>query len=126
MPDENLLGQADALIRRYRSFVARGPAASDNLPVTPDAPLDTETDIPLLTEVVAAATDQPATRLNENMRAALASEIDGWIGEALPAAVAKASQNMLTELETELETRARHTLLPHLLEILENGTRQKL
>lgn len=120
MPDDKLLGQADALIRRYRSFVAHGDFdASDTPPVTTDIPVMEEADIPLLTEVVVAAADQPATRLTENMRAALESEFEGWIGEVLPAAVANASQNMLTELETQ----ARHTLLPHLLEILENGTR---
>jgi len=122
MADENLLGQADALIRRYRSFVARGPDTTDSPLITSDSPLDAETEIPLLTEVVAATADQPTTRLTESMRAALENELDSWIDEVLPVAVANASQNMLTELETQ----ARHTLLPHLLEILENGTRQKL
>ena len=121
MADENLLGQADALIRRYRSFVARGPETSATLPASAGNSREAEADIPLLTEVVAAA-DQPATRLTENMRAALENELAGWIGEILPTVVANASQGMLTELETQ----ARHTLLPHLLEILENGTRQKL
>ncbi len=123
MPDDKLLGQADALIRRHRSFVAHDDFhTSDTPPGTTDIPVVEEADIPMLTEVVVATVDQPATRLTENMRAALASEFDDWIGEVLPAAVANASQSMLTELET----RARHTLLPHLLEILENGTRQKL
>jgi hypothetical protein len=36
--------------------------------------------------------------------------------------VTNASQHILTELDAK----ARHTLLPNLLEILKNGTRQKL
>lgn len=120
MADENLLGQADALIRRHRSFVARGGASStETLPAQVDTPEVAETEIPLLTEVVAAA--QPA-QLTASMRAALENELDGWIDEILPAVVANASQGLLAELETQ----TRHTLLPHLLEILENGTRQKL
>jgi hypothetical protein len=122
MLDETILGQADALIRRYRSFVARGPDTTDSPLITADTPLDAETEIPLLTEVVAATADQPMARLTEGMRTALESELDSWVGEILPAVVANASQDMLTELEAQ----ARHTLLPHLLEILENGTRQKL
>jgi len=124
--DNDVITQADALMRRHRSFVARVIEATND--ETASAAMDSvenDTDIPVLTEVV----DAPATTPPDietvlaALRADVEIELSAWLVEVLPAAVANASQNILAELDAK----ARHTLLPHLLEILENGTtRQKL
>lgn len=118
MADENLLGQADALIRRYRSFVARGPETSATLPASAGTPPEAEANIPLLTEVVAAA-DLPATRLTENLRAALENELAGWIGEILPQRVELLTAQIRADLLAGLSEEARESLLPRLIAALE-------
>jgi hypothetical protein len=115
VPQEDVFNQADALMRRHRSFVARTPqdqAANDaENRAAPDA------DIPLLTEVVEATDLAPASvddilaALQEDIQ----NELSAWLVEMLPAAVASASQHILTELDI----RARNTLLPRLLATLE-------
>jgi hypothetical protein len=112
---EDVFNQADALMRRHRSFVARAPqdlAANDaENRAAPDA------EIPLLTEVVEptdlapASIDDILAALQEDIQ----SELSAWLVEMLPAAVASASQHILTELDI----RARNTLLPRLLAALE-------
>ncbi len=127
--ETDVIDQADALMRRHRSFVAR---------VT-DQPGDTNTaavatgeghdaDIPLLTEMVesgvpgASSVDGVAskpidtTKLLDGLRADIEQELSVWLVEELPAAVANASQSILTELDAK----ARHTLLPRLLEMIED------
>lgn len=111
--DGDVMDQADALMRRYRSFVAR-PATADRSPESEEI---TEEDIPVLTEVVADDTigppDIPA--LLDAIRDDLDDALSAWLVEVLPAAVANASQQILAELDTK----ARNTLLPRLREIVE-------
>jgi hypothetical protein len=108
--EDDVIEQADALMRRHRSFVAR--TEDDRREIT--EPADVE--IPVLTEIVDPARLVPQTI--EEVVAALRHDIDtalsDWLVEVLPAAVANASQQILAELDAK----ARHTLLPRLQEIL--------
>ncbi|MDP2169202.1 MAG: hypothetical protein Q8J96_02145 [Rhodocyclaceae bacterium] len=122
MPHDNdIITQADALMRRHRSFVARVAevSAEESTSITRNAESDSE--IPVLTEVVDASTHalsappRDVDGVLEALREDLESELSEWLVEVLPAAVANASQNILTELDAK----ARHTLLPRLLEKLE-------
>jgi hypothetical protein len=101
-------------MRRHRSFVARAPGDPTGATENSSSP---EEDIPLLTEVVETSDLAPAsiddilTALQEDIQ----NELSAWLVEMLPAAVASASQHILTELDI----RARNTLLPRLLAALE-------
>lgn len=112
----DVLDQADALMRRHRSFVARTTE-----PAEPSPPPVIEDDIPVLTEVVAeiSPVDSDPTPVPDRE---LEEALSTWLATVLPAALDHAS-NALT---TELAERARQELLPKLLEITKNGTRQKL
>lgn len=114
-PDGDVIDQADALMRRYRSFVAR-PATQ---PLTTEGNRDDgdEEEIPLLTEIVTDEAlgpgDIPA--LLDAIRDELDAALSAWLVEVLPAAVANASQQILAELDGK----TRSTLLPRLREIVE-------
>lgn len=115
MPQEDdVISQADALMRRHRSFVAR--ATDEFAPPAGENPEALDADIPLLTEVVDTDTlapenlDDVLDALQEEIR----NELSSWLVEVLPAAVANASQHILTELDAK----ARNTLLPRLQETL--------
>lgn len=121
MSDErDVIDQADALMRRHRSFVARAndPAAGSQ---PQEAPVDT--DLPVLTEIV-ADDDIPPHDIHAVLDA-LGDEIDAelssWLVEMLPAAVANASQQILAELDAK----ARNTLLPRLHELIEQHRDQE-
>lgn len=110
--EEDVIRQADALMRRHRCFVARpadAAAAASNAVQ--------EADIPVLTDVVDTKGIVPQDI--DTTLAALQEEIDGelssWLIEVLPAAVANASQQILAELDAK----ARSTLLPRLRELIE-------
>lgn len=123
MPGEtDVLDQADALMHRHRSFVVRTTAqASADSAATAKISADTDADIPLLTEVVASveviAASNPfdTAGVLDALRKDLETELSAWLVEELPAAVANASQSILTELDAK----ARHSLLPRLLAIVE-------
>ena len=120
--DEDVLSQADALMRRHRSFVARvAEKADEDTPATTTDSAATDIDIPVLTEVVDASATVPLDldAILRALRDDIESELSEWLVEVLPAAVANASQNILTELDAK----ARHTLLPRLLEILDERKR---
>lgn len=115
MPDErDVIDQADALMRRHRSFVARAADMAAREQVR-DEPVDS--DLPVLTEIVADGDIPP--RDIRAMLDALGDEIDAalssWLVEVLPAAVANASGQILAELDAN----ARNFLLPRLREIVE-------
>jgi len=108
--EDDVIGQADALMRRHRSFVAR---SAENSSVS-EATLD-EADIPLLTEIVdTESTPQSIDALIDLLDGEIETTLSDWLVEALPAAVTNASQHVLAELDTK----ARNTLLPRLQEIL--------
>lgn len=120
MPDErDVIDQADALMRRHRSFVAR-PSDAAVREQARDEPVDI--DLPVLTEIV--ADDDIPPRDIRAVLEALGDEIDAelssWLVEVLPAAVANASQQILAELDAK----ARNTLLPRLREILDREREQ--
>lgn len=120
--DDDVLSQADALMRRHRSFVARVAEKTDeeSAAVTTDS-ATSDIDIPVLTEVVDVSATVPLdlAAILHALRDDIESELSEWLVEVLPAAVANASQNILTELDAK----ARHTLLPRLLEILDERKR---
>lgn len=111
--EDDVITQADALMRRYRSFVAR---STEDLPQATEG-TEPEPEIPMLTEVVDVSELAPQDL--ENMLADLRDQIDdtisAWLIEVLPAAVANASQHILAELDAK----ARSTLLPQLRELIE-------
>lgn len=120
--EDDVIDQADALMRRHRSFVARAPEPETAaVPSAEDAANNADdmddVDIPLLTEIVAADGPGPQTldALLDGLRDDLSDELSAWLVEVLPAAVANASQQILAELEAK----ARNTLLPRLQEIVE-------
>jgi len=108
MADEDVLFQADALMRRHRSFVAQAPQSPGA--TVPLQSFADDNDIPLLTEIVTAPQTPTLPTMNE-MLDELHREIDktlsAWLIDALPSAVADASQHVLTELDAK----ARLTLL---------------
>lgn len=115
MTDErDIIGQADALMRRHRSFVAR---SADDRPEQSAESAACDADLPVLTEIV-AADDVPPRDIHDMLdalRDGIDTELSSWLIEVLPAAVANASQQILAELDAK----ARNTLLPRLREIVE-------
>lgn len=110
---DDILGQADALMHRHRSFVARNAAAA--------APAETpakEADIPLLTEIVAPAADTDGGTGPLLPAQALEKEFDDWLAEVLPARIEAFAAQAGKQLLADLEQEARHTLLPRLLAAL--------
>jgi hypothetical protein len=120
--DNDIITQADALMRRHRSFVARAAEISNEESTSAvSGNAENDSDIPVLTEVVDASANaisappRDVDGVLEALREDIESELSEWLVQVLPAAVANASQNILTELDAK----ARHTLLPRLLEKLE-------
>jgi len=117
--DDDLMQQADALMRRHRSFIARPPS-----PPPAATQAAQEETLPVLTEIVAAASVPPHPAA---MLAPLQGEIEqalsSWLAAALPAALSDLSPQLCNALQTA----AQQTLLPQLFETLKNGiSRQKL
>ena len=106
MATDDVLDQADALMQRHRSFVARRPEEIA-APATDEV---IEDEIPVLTEIVDTDSLAAATEPPPDLQAAIKDELDAWLVEALPAAVANASQHIIAELDTK----ARQSLLPRL------------
>ena len=113
MPDASVLSQADALMRRHRSFVARGGTA-DSAALRQDAERD-ELDIPVLTEVVAEA---DTVSLEEKLRASLENALNSWIEEILPQRIDLLTEQIREQLLISLSAEARASLLPPLLATL--------
>lgn len=116
MAEEDVLGQADALMRRYRSFVAR--PADEAPPAQAGSAAGEADDLPVLTEIVAVPAGAPRAADAEAILDALRGEIDAavaaWLAEVLPAAVAGVSRQLLAELDAA----ASAALLPRLREII--------
>lgn len=118
--DDVLIGKADQLMRRQRSFVAspKNPASESG---------DEADDLPLLTEVVAsptvaAANDGSALRLRleqslTDVRTAMMGEFERWLDEQLPQAVSSAMDGITDRLVALIIRRARSELLPRLVAI---------
>lgn len=113
--EEDVIKQADTMIRRYRSFVARPTQHQSDLDRQRAAHADE--DIPVLTEVVdaQAITSQHVDRILDALRVDIEAEVSAWVVDVLPAAVANASQQILDELDAK----ARTALLSRLQALLE-------
>jgi hypothetical protein len=111
--EQDVISQADALMRRHRSFVAR---SAQDRPEPATAVPAGDSDLPVLTEIV--ADDELAPHDMRAVLDALGDELDAelssWLIEVLPAAVANASQQILAELDAK----ARNTLQPRLRAII--------
>ncbi|MCX8086667.1 MAG: hypothetical protein N3C63_07145 [Rhodocyclaceae bacterium] len=108
---DDLLSQADALMRRHRSFIARPPE-----PAAAPSAASEEAELPLLTDIVATETLDPQDeerRLAE-LEPRFTEILSAWLAEALPLALNRAHE----ALGAELTTQAREKLLPRLLELL--------
>lgn len=110
---DDLMSQADALMRKHRSFIARPPALS--AAPAPGVPAE-ENELPLLTEIVDtdALTSPDQERWRSELEPRFAEMLSAWLAEALPLALNRASE----ALGAELTTQAREKLLPRLLEEL--------
>ena len=115
---DDLLGKADRLMRRHRSFVV---SAS---PAPAPAAADVNDDLPVLTEVVVTAGDQARRdenalqmRLAEHLareRALMVAEFERWLDEQLPQVVISAMDGVAEKLLALVAKRAQAELLPRL------------
>ena len=116
--DDILLGKADQLMRRHRSFVASAKSSNG---VTEEGE-DLDQDLPLLTDVVSADQAAPvgdASRLRleqllAQQRAAMLSEFERWLDEQLPQVVTSAMDGITDRLLGLIMRRAKAELLPRL------------
>ncbi len=118
--DDVLLGKADQLMRRHRSFVASAQREEAEPPAVSEA-VD---DLPLLTEVVSSAADLArrdegalSLRLQQlalEQRSALLREFERWLDEQLPQVVVSAMDGITDRLVGQITRRARAELLPRL------------
>jgi hypothetical protein len=81
---------------------------------------NTETDLPLLTDIIAAPGNAPVSADAGAPTAAadtdaLHRELSRWLAEELPAAVLQVTDGIADQLVKELTDRAEHQLLPRLL-----------
>lgn len=115
---DDILSQADALMRRHRSFVARSDAADS--PEAASAGKDHgEADIPLLTEIVEVAAGADDGNARSILGKAVQSELDRWLDESLPPRIDALAAQIGKQLLAELKGEALNTLLPRLLAALE-------
>ena len=118
--DDVLLGKADQLMRRHRSFVA----SAKSVEAEPPAVSEAVDDLPLLTEVVSSAAnptrqDEKALSLRleqlaVEQRSALLREFERWLDEQLPQVVVSAMDGITDRLVGQITRRARAELLPRL------------
>lgn len=97
----------------------RPPSLLPSLEMARSEP-DTEIDLPLLTDIVAAPIIAPvgahaATPTAAADAEALRQELSRWLAEELPAAVLQATDGIADQLVKELTDRAEQQLLPRLL-----------
>lgn len=115
MNDEDVLAQADSLMRRHRSFVAR-QAESAAPPAPVSAPAAEIPDVPVLTDIVA---DDRSPLSAEQLRLALESRLADWIDAILPQRVDQLADQLRAHLLAGLTEEARASLLPTLLDALD-------
>ncbi len=120
---DDLMGKADALMRRHRVFVAGAPEQHSLLAVEGD-------DVPVLTEVVDATTPATADEMEAHLRellfdhlavqrAALAEELAVWLDTELPRVVMAVLDGVTDHLVAQVTAEARAALLPRLQAALE-------
>lgn len=118
--DDDVLQKADAFMRRHRVFVAGAAApAADKPELEPPTP-EEDADIPVLTEVVAAEPGSAAAAIDpDQLRTALAAELDAWLDERLPAHVMRVLDGITDQMIGHVSEKARSELLPRLQARLE-------
>ncbi len=134
---DDVLQQANQLMRRHRSFVAGGA-----LPTMPEPPTDRD-DLPVLTEVVDGAdipllalpgAESPPTVAPERIEAlarellferlpaqrqALAEELAAWLDSELPQVIMRVLDGVTDQLVARIADESRAALLPRLQAALE-------
>ncbi len=116
MADEDVLLQADALMRRHRSFVAQSPQSGEARPLQNFAD---DNEIPLLTEIVATPDTLAPPSIDtvlDDLQREIEQTISNWLIDTLPAAIANASQHILTEVGAK----ARLSLLPQVQSLIDS------
>ncbi|HMX15750.1 MAG TPA: hypothetical protein PK375_07360 [Rhodocyclaceae bacterium] len=121
---EELIGKADALMRRHRVFVAGGtrPTAEEDVPVLTEVVEDVAAGTPTSNP----AEDELERRLNVRVEAlrrlqeaAIADALDAWAEERLPALVAEALHGLAERVSGHLVAEARESLAARLRAALE-------
>lgn len=106
MSSDDIVSRADSLMRRRRSFVASTePLVNLSPSLVESAPVETEEDIPVLTEEVTPdmpATTTARTRFDETMAARLASEFAHTLERRLAAELPSLVEASLAILEADL------------------------
>jgi hypothetical protein len=124
-PDDSgtdVLLQADALMRRHRTFLAGGDIEQRRSAVFEAVSQELEDDLPVLTEVVALdkAGETVTTRESEQALVShqqyLADSLEKWLDEELPQVILSVLDGFSDKLIAELVSKARAALLPRLLD----------
>jgi hypothetical protein len=103
MGSDDIVSRADSLMRRRRSFVANTEPIANTATEAP--PIETEEDIPTLTEEVLPdipAASAPRDRFDETMAARLASEFAHTLERRLAAELPSLVEASLAVLEADL------------------------
>lgn len=119
---DRVLGKADALIRRHRSFIANaaGEGGQESEPLADRqtaAPSELEEDIPVLTDVIDdpdAAQKTAAEVLSlalTDQQIAIHAAIERWVDETLPEAILHVLDGFTDRLIAAVSERARADLL---------------
>lgn len=128
--EDDVVDQADALMGRYRNAQTQPAGDTESVLLepfpAPSAPPDRE--LPVLTDVFCPVEtpsgqanphagnlrDDFSDVLRDSLRRELEATFSQWLAEALPAALARANEQMLVDLDAQ----ARRSLLPCLHETL--------
>ncbi|MFZ5509856.1 MAG: hypothetical protein ACOZCP_07370 [Pseudomonadota bacterium] len=122
---EDVLGKADALMRRHRSFVAGGrPAAAD------------DNDIPVLTDEVeldqteadaadATAAEQRLQEILNRLEPEIARRVQEWLAAELPHIVARELGALGPRLIQSAHQSLEQALMPELSRLLHSALRDK-
>jgi hypothetical protein len=117
----NVLSQADALMRKHRVFVASEPSpvsqASTQTPMDDDLPVLTDAvDSPLAANKLEVITSDSSSKLRN---LAMASIVNQWLEEVLPAAIQEVSEELAERLAANLSVKARLELTERLIRELD-------
>jgi hypothetical protein len=127
---DDILSQADRLMKRHRVFVAAGARAPE-----PERAATESEELPVLTEVVEGSTaPAPALLAPERIEAmarellfdrlpvqrqAIADELAAWLDDELPQVVMRVLDGITDQLVTQVTLEARAALLPRLQAAIE-------
>lgn len=115
---EDILSQADALMHRHRSFVARSNSETDHAP-PPQADVGA-VEIPLLTEIVQVARSTNHEHDRSELNTRIEREFADWLDQTLPQHLEKLIKQIGEQLLSSLAEEAKASLLPRLQAALED------